>query len=298
MARRREGEWRDWAAADLLLSHWEDFGLAEPVLVMNDPLPRVAEVLASRGLHVSAWNRRAWGGRTATPWPMGGPFRSAALRLPRSKGEATMALHAAASVLHPGGSVLVYGSNDEGMRPVPGLMEDLFSAVGTVAVGGRCRVVTGRWEGGAPELRGDLEAWKECMALTYPGLPATWVTYPGVFSSGELDPGTRLLLDLLPPLPAGARVLDFGCGSGIVGAVAMARGDGVRATLLDVDTVALEAARANLPGADVVAGDGPGSAGGEPFDAIFSNPPLHRGKAEDPRDGHQLHSGGTEAPSA
>jgi len=192
-----------------------------------------------------------------------------------------MALHAGASVLRPGGIVLVYGSNDEGIRAVVGLMEEVLSEVRTVAVGGRCRVVTGRWEGGAPKLRGDLEAWNEWMALTYPGLPTTWVTYPGVFSHGELDPGTRLLLDLLPPLPVGARVLDFGCGSGIVGAVAMARGEGVRATLLDVDTVALEAARANVPEAEVVAGDGLGSAGDEPFDAIFSNPPLHRGKAED-----------------
>ena len=281
MARRREGEWRDKAAAELLLSHWNALGASAPVLVSNDPLPLVAETLRGRGFHVSMWSRRAWGGRPAAPWPPPGPFGSVGLRLPRSREEVRMALHAAASVLLPGGIALVYGSNDEGIRPVVGLMEELFSEVGTVALGGRCRVVRGLWEGGVPDLRGTLEAWKESTALTYPGLPATWSSYPGVFSHGKLDPGTRLLLDVLPPLPAGARALDFGCGSGIVGAVAMARGEGVRAKLLDVDTVALEAARANVPEADLVAGDGLGSAGGEPFDAIFSNPPLHRGKAED-----------------
>lgn len=283
MAHRREGEWRDRAAAELLVRHADRPGLSGPVLVMEDPLPEVRQALSFRKLDVSVWNRRAWGGRPAGPWPPQGPFGVAALRLPRSREEARMALHAAALVLRPGGGVLVYGANDEGIRPAEGLVGEVFSRPGTVAVGGRCRLLQGHREHEVPGLRGELESWREVTVLEYPGLPRTWVSYPGVFSHRELDPGTRLLLDVLPPLPAGARVLDYGCGSGMVGAVAMARGEGVRAELLDVDTVALEAARENVPGAELVRGDGLGSAAGRgPFDAIVSNPPLHRGKAEDP----------------
>lgn len=282
MAKRREGEWRERAAAELLVRHLHRLALSGPVLVMEDSRPEVTEALVARGLEVSAWNRRAWGGLPAAPWPPPGPFGSAALRLPRSRDETRMALHAAASVLGRGGSVLVYGANDEGIRPAEILLGEVFSGAGTVAVGGRCRLLRG-WRGDDPPgLRGDLESWREVTVLEYPGLPRTWVSYPGVFSHGELDQGTRLLLDVLPPVPAGARVLDYGCGSGVVGAVAMARGEGVAVEMLDVDTVALAATRENVPGAGVIPGDGLGSlAGRGVFDAIVSNPPFHRGKAED-----------------
>jgi 16S rRNA (guanine1207-N2)-methyltransferase len=194
-----------------------------------------------------------------------------------------MALHAAAAVVRPGGWVLVYGANDEGIRPAAGLMGEVFSGIATVAVGGRCRVLRASRGEVVQGLRRDLESWREVTVLEYPGLPRHWVSYPGVFSHGHLDPGTRLLLDVLPPLPPGARVLDYGCGSGIVGAVARARGDGVTVVLLDVDAVALEAARENVPSASLILGDGLGQAGPGPFDAVLSNPPLHVGKVEDPR---------------
>ncbi len=52
--------------------------------------------------------------------------------------------------------------------------------------------------------------------------------------------------------------------------------------LLDVDAVALEAARENLPGSRVHLREGLPPVEDGPFDAILSNPPFHRGKAEDP----------------
>ncbi len=282
MAHRREGDWRDRAAAELLVRHLEALELSGSVLVMEDPLPHVGDALAARDLKVTIWNRRAWRGRPAVPWPPPGPFGVVALRLPRSREETRMALHAAASVLRPGGGVLVYGANDEGIRPAAGLLGQVFSRVRTVAVGGRCRLLQGERGEEIPELRGDLESWKESMVLEHPGLPRSWVSYPGVFSHGELDPGTRLLLGALPALPPGGRVLDYGCGSGIIGAMAMARGKGVRAELLDVDAVALEAARENVPEAPLHLADGFGKGGRGLYDAILSNPPLHRGKTEDP----------------
>ena len=42
---------------------------------------------------------------------------------------------------------------------------------------------------------------------------------PGVFSHGRLDAGTRALLEVMRRFPvAGRRVLDFACGSGVIGA--------------------------------------------------------------------------------
>ena len=46
------------------------------------------------------------------------------------------------------------------------------------------------------------------------------------------------------------RVLDFACGSGLLGAWVTAREPTVSVDFLDVDAVALEAVEANVPGAN------------------------------------------------
>jgi 16S rRNA (guanine1207-N2)-methyltransferase len=203
------------------------------------------------------------------------------LRLPRAKEELAMCLHSGAAALAPGGSLLVYGAKDEGIQAAPRAMSEIFGTVETVAVGGHCRVLLGMFRSGEVRIRGALEDWKTRGRLDHPDVPTGWVSYPGVFAHGRLDHGTRVLLGALPPLAAGARVLDFGCGSGVVGYVAEARGEGVRLELLDVDAVALEASKENVPGARLHLRDGLPPTGAGTFDAILSNPPFHRGKGED-----------------
>ncbi len=193
-----------------------------------------------------------------------------------------MSLHAAASVLEPGGSILVYGAKDEGIQSALAPMEDICPGAEVVAIGGRSRVMKGVRGAEVPGLRGSLGGWKSRLFLDFPGLPSSWVSYPGIFAHGRLDEGTRLLLDALPPLPTGARVLDYGCGSGVVGYMVWSRGEELLVELLDVDAVALEAVKENVPGGRIHLQDGLPPADMGPFDAIFSNPPFHRGKEEDP----------------
>ena len=282
MSKRRDPEWRDRSSSDLLLRHLSGVELSGPALVIEDPLGNVAEGLTSAGHEVMTWNRRVYRGKGGDPWPYPGPFSLAALRLPRGKDELLMSFHAAASVLLPGGSILVYGARDEGIQGAMGSLEILFADPETVAIGGHCRVLRGVRRAGNPELRTPLVQWRSHLSLEHPDLPSSWVSYPGVFAHGRLDEGTRLLLGALPSLPRGARVLDYGCGSGVVGYVARNRGEEVRVELLDVDAVALEAARENVPDCVFHLHEGLPPEGYGPYDAIFSNPPFHKGKAEDP----------------
>ena len=193
-----------------------------------------------------------------------------------------MGLHSAFSVLVSGGQLLVYGAKDEGIEAALGPLGDLFVGAETLGIGGRCRVLTA-FRGDEPEgLRSSLDAWKSLLALDYPGLPREWISYPGIFAHGHLDPGTCLLLDVLPSVPSGDRVLDYGCGSGIVAWFALNRSDGLEVDLLDIDAVALEAARKNVPAGRLILRDGLPPRREGSYDAIFSNPPLHLGKGEDP----------------
>ena len=52
-------------------------------------------------------------------------------------------------------------------------------------------------------------------AFPYRGYGLNFMTDAGVFSKGELDVGSRLLLDALPALSGD--VLDLGCGWGAIG---------------------------------------------------------------------------------
>ena len=108
------------------------------------------------------------------------------------------------------------------------------------------------------------------------------VSGSGVFSKGRLDIGTAILLrETTPPGSSVARVLDLGCGYGVIG-LALATATSASVTGVDVNERAVLLANENaeslgvagrftacLP--DDVAGDAA-------FDEIWSNPPIRIGK--------------------
>ena len=268
------------AAGELIRRALDAIDLRGHLLLANHA-GALATLLGARGLAFELWNRRQTGGGTAEPWPAAGPFDVALLRLPKAKDEQEMAAHACLGVLAPGGRLVVYGGNDEGIRSAAGRLERLCGEVDTLATRGHGRVVAAKRPADVSRLRSSLEAWRSTATLEIGGSRRPWVSYPGVFAADRIDEGTELLIGALPPLPAGARVLDYGCGTGVIGGAAAAHAPGIALDLLDSDSVALQAARENLPGARLVLGTTLADTGGVRYDAILSNPPLHTGLAED-----------------
>ena len=79
--------------------------------------------------------------------------------------------------------------------------------------------------------------------FSYHGTQLRFQTDAGVFSKGELDQGTRLLLDALPALRGD--VLDLGCGWGAIGIAVARLCPEARVTMVDVNLRALDLARRN-----------------------------------------------------
>ena len=108
------------------------------------------------------------------------------------------------------------------------------------------------------------------------------VTDAGVFSRGRLDKGTRILLEHAPDPHRDGDLLDLGCGYGPIALTLALRRPGATVWAVDVNDRALDLTRRNAAAAglgsvracrpeevppDVV------------FSGIWSNPPIHSGKA-------------------
>ena len=109
------------------------------------------------------------------------------------------------------------------------------------------------------------------------GCELTLAVTEGLFSPAHADRGTLAMLACVSFRP-GLRVLDLGCGCGIVGICAAMRCGQENVVMCDVDPRAVEAARENarLNGLEIAAyvSDGVKDVPLAGFDLILSNPPY------------------------
>lgn len=119
------------------------------------------------------------------------------------------------------------------------------------------------------------------VQLVLPDLHLTLATDAGIFSPARLDPGTRLLLDVVPPPPCRGDLLDLGCGYGPLAAVLATRSPQAQVWAVDVNERAIELCRQNMAAAGLrnvrcCRADEAGLPGS--YQVIWSNPPIRIGK--------------------
>ncbi|EJU7772010.1 16S rRNA (guanine(1207)-N(2))-methyltransferase RsmC [Salmonella enterica subsp. salamae serovar 4,12:e,n,x:1,6] len=190
---------------------------------------------------------------------------------PKNKPEAQFQLMNILSLMPVGSDVFVVGENRSGVRSAEQMLAD-YAPLNKVDSARRCGLYHGRLE---KQPRFSLESWWAEYSID--GL--TIKTLPGVFSRDGLDVGSQLLLSTLTPHTKG-KVLDVGCGAGVLSAALASHSPKVRLTLCDVSAPAVEASRATLAAnsleGEVFASNVFSEVKGR-FDMIMSNPPFHDG---------------------
>ena len=113
--------------------------------------------------------------------------------------------------------------------------------------------------------------------------PLKFWTDHGVFSRGHTDNGSAELIEAMD-VSGARRILDLGCGYGVIGIVASRLEPAAQVVMTDPNERAVALAQQNLEtndvrNAQVRLGEGFDPVPGELFDVILTNPPIRAGNA-------------------
>ncbi|MGW7434590.1 methyltransferase [Streptomyces sp. NPDC054849] len=115
----------------------------------------------------------------------------------------------------------------------------------------------------------------------------TVVNHAGIFCADRLDVGTRFFLQNLPTNTDGARVVDLGCGNGVVGTAVQVHDPDAEVVFTDESYQAVASAQATYRAnvregrrtAEFLVGDGVAMLPPASVDLVLSNPPFHSHQA-------------------
>lgn len=206
---------------------------------------------------------------------------AAILVMPKALERAEYALAQIAPLLRAGCPLYLVGEKKGGITRAEKLMQPYGQGAEKLDSARHCQLWRMPVSGNAPVFA--LADWQQQFTLEFSDQSVELVSLPGVFSHGRLDEGSQLLLEETRPLPKG-KVLDFGCGAGVLATVLARRNPHTQFELVDVDALALYCAAQTLQRngveAEIYPSDGLSDVHGR-LAAVVSNPPFHTGIKHD-----------------
>lgn len=254
----------------------------------------VIPVLAGSGLvvteHFGLWQRlQAVDGWTAAfgyddPALTPAAADTVVVFLPKARAELALRLELACWLAAEGARLILVGEKKEGISGAVKQLKAVAPHAIKVDSARHCQV----WQADnlQPLETFDVHRWLEWHPVECAGIRFEVAGLPGIFSSGELDAGTAMLLESLAESPVqGGPVLDFACGAGVIGTwlqlyrrsleQAAAPVDGV-----DVQSQAVISARSTYQraavGGVISASDGLSHVD-DKYAVVITNPPFHTG---------------------
>ncbi len=273
-----------------ILERSADLFTGRRVLLVNPPADDLTSTMAA-DWQVWTWDWSVWRGLNARLdeehlsfshlCPDAGALDAAILVVPKALERAEYALAQIAPRLAAGCPLYLVGEKKGGISRAEKLMQPYGAGAEKLDSARHCQLWRMAVDGSAAPF--ELMDWQREFDIELADQTIELVSLPGVFSHGHLDEGSALLLEEPALLPAG-KVLDFGCGAGVLTTALARRNPASRFEMVDVDALALYCARQTLARngveAEVYPSDGLSDVHGR-FAAVVSNPPFHTGIKHD-----------------
>jgi len=218
----------------------------------------------------------------------GGSYDTVVVFLPKARAELEMRLALAHSLAAENARLILVGEKKEGIAGAIKQLKAIAPQASKVDSARHCQV----WcaEGIRPAQGFRVQDWITWGRAECAGISVEVAGLPGIFSHDGLDNGTRLLLETLARQPVNAeRLLDFACGTGVIGAWIQAWQAGNKVSIASVDGVdvqsqavicARETYQRNHAAGRIFASDGLAGIDGL-WPGVVSNPPFHTGVKTD-----------------
>jgi len=201
------------------------------------------------------------------------------IAFPKSKAELNFTLAMIAHCINETTKILLVGEKKGGIQSAPKLTKDLFANCQKIDAARHCLLFAGHFNAETLAKDFDLQKWFKKYQITVDGIELTIASLPGVFSQQKLDVGTALLLNNLTREMTG-KVLDFGCGAGVISCFIGKKYPDTSLSLLDVSALAITSAQESLALNELsgrVFASNSLSEVNEKYNHVVSNPPFHQG---------------------
>ncbi|MFI6446801.1 methyltransferase [Kitasatospora sp. NPDC050543] len=225
------------------------------------------------------------------------------VRVPKSLALLEDQLHRLAPAVHAGTVIVGTGMVTEIHTSTLKLFERILGPTRTSLAVKKARLIFCTPD---PQLAPAASPWPRSYTLAADagaGAGLTVTNHAGIFCAERLDIGTRFLLRHLPRSRGPERIVDLGCGNGVVGTAAALANPEAELLFIDESYQALASAeatlRANPATADTearfLAGDGLSGVPADSVDLVLNNPPFHTHQATTDATAWRMFSGSRRA---
>ena len=203
------------------------------------------------------------------------------IHFPKSKQELAFTLAMIAICTELDSQILIVGDNKGGIKSLKKLTENSFTACEKIDAARHCLLFQAQLSQSNDIF--NIEKWFYYYQININTTLFTIATLPGVFSQAKLDKGTAILLEVLGEIEiptSHTKLLDFGCGAGVIACFIGLTRPETELHLTDVSALAIASAKKTLEinnlNGQVFATDSLSNIT-ETYQHIISNPPFHQG---------------------
>ncbi|WP_394192526.1 methyltransferase [Pseudoalteromonas atlantica] len=202
------------------------------------------------------------------------------LKVPRTLGFMQYQLSELSEVLNPGTPVIAAGKTKDIHNSTIKAFEHYIGETKTSLAVKKSRLIISSAQGG-------YKAADFPVNWPLEGTDYTISNHANVFSRDSLDIGARFFFNYLPQTTKTKKIIDLGCGNGVVGLMTLSRCPNAEMTFVDESYMAVESARLNIElnmedkfeQCSFIENDCLTGFERESVDVVLCNPPFHQAQA-------------------